>query len=133
MSNIRSCAQMLAKDTLAWERELDLSQGALWSAVATRKGLGRWFMPTKFEVETRPSGVLFRLTDQMGPGVDPLKLFDNDTPKSQLYRPGGLGTHWSGVVAGYHGFVDALDSYLTGRERPTDHDVMAKRYSPVLD
>lgn len=87
----------------------------------------------RFEIEPSSDGCLFRLIDKMGPAVDAAKLFGADTPKHQVYQPGGVGTHWSGVVGGYHGFVDALESHLAGREIPSDYDGLCRSYMEVLD
>ena len=34
----------------------------------------------------------------------------------EFYQPGGTGTHWVGLVAGWHCFLDALEGHL--REEP---------------
>lgn len=87
----------------------------------------------RFAIVDEGNGVcLFRLTDRMGDLADAGALFP-DAPEHQVYQPGGAGTHWSGVVAGYHGFVDALESWLTGVRKPFDHDQMSRRYMAVLD
>ncbi len=87
----------------------------------------------RFEIEPTSEGCLFRLIDKMGASADPGKIFSGDTPEHLVYQPGGLGTHWSGVVSGYHGFVDALESHVSGREVPCDVDDLGRRYMPVLD
>jgi uncharacterized protein YndB with AHSA1/START domain len=114
-----------------------------WSGTITRIEPGRLiqFNPDadsedaylRFEIESSTNGSLFRLTDKMPPDADPSKIFGDDTPEVQVHQPGGIGTHWSGVAAGYHGFVDALEAYLTGQAIPFDHDDLAGRYSPILD
>jgi uncharacterized protein YndB with AHSA1/START domain len=87
----------------------------------------------RFEIEPTPSGCLFRLIDRMGPAADAAKLFGPGTPGHRIYQPGGIGTHWSGIVSGYHGFVDALESYVSGKTISTDDDDLSRRYVPVLD
>lgn len=88
----------------------------------------------RFEIVEESDGVcLFRLTDRMGGQAIDAEKFFVDAPEHQKYQPGGAGTHWSGVVAGYHGFVDALESFMTGVAKPFDHDDMSRRYMGVLD
>ena len=70
------------------------------------------------EIEETKNGCLFKLTDKMEPDHDVLKFFSADTHKHEIYQPGGIGTHWTGIVSGYHKFVDALESYITGVEIP---------------
>ena len=70
------------------------------------------------EIEETENGCLFKLTDKIEPGFDALKFFSADTPKYEIYQPGGIGTHWTGIVSGYHRFVDAWESYITGVEIP---------------
>lgn len=86
----------------------------------------------RFEIEPSAEGSLFRLVDKMGAAVEALEIFGADAPKHLVYQPGGVGTHWSGVISGYHGFVDALESHLTGREIPIDDDELAERYVALL-
>ena len=71
-----------------------------------------------FEIEETKNDCLFKLTDKMAPALDALTYFPADTPKYEIYQPGGIGTHWTGIVSGYHRFVDALESYITGVEIP---------------
>ena len=87
----------------------------------------------RFKIEATSSGSLFKLTDRMGSTVDPLKIFSDDTPEFLIYQPGGIGTHWSGVAAGYHGFVNALETHITGREIPFDCNDMSKQYAAAMD
>lgn len=87
----------------------------------------------RFEIELADGGSLFRLIDRMGRNVDVTKIFGPETPAVQVYQPGGVGTHWSGVASGYHGFVDALESYLTGAPFAFDDDAMARVYCALLD
>jgi hypothetical protein len=78
---------------------------------------------TRFEIEPDGDGTLFHLIDKL-PGDFVMEvgsrqdnpIEDSDTEKMRLVgynQPGGPGTHWTGVVAGWHAFVDSLESYLT--------------------
>jgi uncharacterized protein YndB with AHSA1/START domain len=92
-----------------------------------------------FSVEPDGGGVLFTLTDRMGDGVywDDTEWEETEKGWVQLpderiavRSPGGRGTHWVGVAAGYHGFVDSLDTYLTGA---TDGYLSGDRLSELYD
>ena len=86
-----------------------------------------------FEIEETKNGCLFKLTDKMAPALDALTYFPADRPKCEIYQPGGIGTHWSGIASGYHGFVNALESYITGVDIPFDHDEANRLYRDILD
>jgi len=87
----------------------------------------------RFEIEPAEGGSLFRLVDKMGPAEDALKIFGDQAPEHLVYQPGGVGTHWSGVVSGYHRFVDALEAHLTGKEVPSDDEALARMYMALMD
>lgn len=86
----------------------------------------------RFDIEADGDGCVFRLTDRMGSAVDAAKLFP-DAPDYDKFQPGGPGTHWSGVLAGYHGFVDALEQQVTGTTaKPFDYDAACRAYMRIL-
>jgi uncharacterized protein YndB with AHSA1/START domain len=87
----------------------------------------------RFEIERASGGCLFRLIDKMGPAADVAKIFGADAPKDLAYQPGGIGTHWSGVVSGYHRFVDALEAHVLGKAIAPDDGDLSRRYMTVLD
>ncbi|MDP7226873.1 MAG: hypothetical protein QF909_17095 [SAR202 cluster bacterium] len=95
------------------------------------EGEGGWYL--RFEIEAADGGCTFTLTDRMGDGVDVNEIFDPETPKRHMYQPGGPGTHWNGVTAGYPDFVDALERHLTGSKLGTDYDELCEAYRPILD
>ena len=76
---------------------------------------------------------MFKLTSKIAPDFDVLKFFPADRPKYEIYQPGGIGTHWSGIASGYHGFVNALESYITGVDIPFDDDEATRFYCDILD
>lgn len=85
----------------------------------------------RFEMEAGDGAGFFALVDRMGDGVDANRW--TNEPAHRRYQPGGPGTHWSGVAAGYHGFVDALESHLSGGKVGSDYDELCKAYQRVLD
>ena len=153
--------EFLTDNTIVWRRQLDVAPERLWNAIATKQGLGLWFMPTEFEIEQggrfefgggwegtisdlgplrhlqfdvdvesggylrfemipNEAGCLFSLTDRMGDDADPKEIFGPDAEAHRIHQPGGRGTHWSGVAAGYHAFVDSLES---PHRRPYRHQL----------
>ena len=174
MKRIENIARLLDKNTLLLERHFPVPAERLWQAVATREGLGHWFMPTpyeieqggrfsfeggwagtvtlvdpprriqftpdesaeaylRFEIEPAAGGCLFRLVDKMGPAADAARIFGSDASAHLVYQPGGIGTHWSGIISGYHGFVDALECHVSGKVVASEDDELARRYMAVLD
>jgi uncharacterized protein YndB with AHSA1/START domain len=87
----------------------------------------------RFEIEPNDGGCLFSLIDRMGEGADSKDIFGPDAAAYRVNQPGGPGTHWSGVAAGYHGFVDSLEGYITGIEIESDYEEMCRNYQHVLD
>ena len=87
----------------------------------------------EFRIEPTATGCRFTLTDRMGANVSAREQFDERTPEHEIYQPGGRGTHWSGVASGYHGFVDALETHIAGREVPYDHEAGSRFYMKVLE
>lgn len=85
----------------------------------------------RFEMEAGGGASSFALIDRMGDGVDANNW--TDAPAHRRYQPGGPGTHWSGVAAGYHGFVDALEDHLSGGKVSSDYDELCMAYRRVLD
>lgn len=173
MANNMFAAGLLDKHTVFFERIFPVSVEQLWQAVATREGLGHWFMPTAYEIEENGrfafedawqgtvtqlepfrvieftpqdtaaaylrfeisqtgSGVLFRLIDRMEPEKEAAAVIPEAAP-DMIYQPGGPGTPWSGLVAGYHSFIDALAEYLLGELPQDDYELLCKKYTAVLD
>lgn len=86
----------------------------------------------RFEIAAVDEGCNFRLIDRMGAG----KLAKNlmpQAPEYVVYQPGGPGTHWAGVVAGYHCFVNELQSHLTGTQAGSDYDDLCRHYQALMD
>jgi uncharacterized protein YndB with AHSA1/START domain len=87
----------------------------------------------RFEIEVNDHGCLFSLTDRMSEGLDAKLNFWPATPLDHLHQPGGPGAHWNSVAAGYHRFVDSLESHITGASVNSDYDELCDIYRAVLD
>ena len=97
---------------------------------------------TRFEIELDVDGTLFHLIDKLPDDFvmevgcrQDSPIEDSDTEKMRLVgynQPGGPGTHWTGVVAGWHAFVDSLESYLTGEPSGEGHNRVSIFYDRFL-
>lgn len=84
---------------------------------------------SRFELKADGHGTHFALIDRLPP--------DELAPAAQgdplvTNQPGGPGTHWSGVVAGWHCFVNALEGHLKGEPDTTDYDLLCSAYNRFL-
>ena len=87
---------------------------------------------TRFEIAGDNDGVLFSLIDRLRVNATPPDA-PNETDETQAYhQPGGQGTHWTGVLAGWHCFVDALEDYLAGRDNNDDYEQKCIAYDHFL-
>ncbi|MEM7117289.1 MAG: SRPBCC domain-containing protein [Chloroflexota bacterium] len=84
---------------------------------------------TRFELALTGTGTHFSLIDRLPPHELAPQPHDNVLATNQ---PGGPSTHWTGVVAGWHCFVNSLESYLNGGPDPTDYDKMCEEYDSFL-
>ncbi len=50
MNQVANAGIYLSDNKMVWRRQLAVKPERLWDAVATKDGLRRWFMPTKFEI-----------------------------------------------------------------------------------
>lgn len=84
---------------------------------------------TRFELAAAGSGTHFSLIDRLPPDeLAPASASDG----LAVNQPGGPGTHWTGVVAGWHCFVNSLESYLAGVADTTDYAKMCQQYDSFL-
>ncbi|MBT3270918.1 hypothetical protein HN371_27500 [Candidatus Poribacteria bacterium] len=93
----------------------------------------------RFSVEPDGGSSVFTLTDRIGDGSYWPDTEWEETeggwvqlPEERVAvrSPGGRGTHWVGIAAGYHGFVDSLDTYITGN---TDGYASYERLNELYD
>ncbi len=89
--------------------------------IRLRHGDGFPFM--RYELQPDGQGTSYTFTDRMNRGerapntnweeTEAGLRQSQDDPIATL-SPGGPGTHWVGVAAGWHSFVDALEAYIAG-------------------
>ena len=91
---------------------------------------------TRFEIIKDKTRVQFNLIDKLKPemplpeDLPPVKGIPNQIIQNQ---PGGIGTHWTGIIAGWHCYVDALDTHLTGFSPPLSYIDLCYAYNSFLD
>ncbi len=84
---------------------------------------------TRFEVADSEDGTRFRLVDRMAPGAT---APDGEPGDPAARQPGGPGTHWVGIAAGWHDFVDSLLDYLGAPVSTVGEHEMTLLYERVL-
>jgi hypothetical protein len=90
---------------------------------------------TRFETITDSGSSIFRLIDKFNPtALCPNNLptvpgIPDDVLRNQ---PGGIGTHWVGIVAGWHEIVDALHNHLCGAKPKPSQVELCLHYNNFL-
>ena len=86
---------------------------------------------TRFSVEPYKEETLFTLTDYMGPEVTIAnELIRAGTPEEN--QPGGIGTHWHGVMSGWHAGADTLSALVVGESASINYDHLDSIYALLL-
>ena len=81
----------------------------------------------RFELKQDGDATMFMFLDTWGKDMPAA-----DGPGNMVVQPGGLGTHWSGVAAGWHAMVDKLEAVLDGRVFDHTYDDLADFYMGYL-
>lgn len=85
---------------------------------------------TRFEIERDGAGSRLALIDRLP--SDFLCPLTDESDELVIHQPGGPGTHWTGVAAGWHGFVDYLECHLGARPYESDDRAMCLQYDTYL-
>jgi uncharacterized protein YndB with AHSA1/START domain len=145
---------------MVWTRQLRAPVDQVWALVSSAEGLSKWWLspPTTFEL--RPGGafshhwdnVILDFNEREFINLDGMRFELNDhdgvtrfafidtwrenavPPTSGLgsEQPGGPGTPWAGVAAGWHGTLDALEAALTGKPREELYEARCRYYAGYL-
>ena len=88
---------------------------------------------TTFEFAVSEYATEFVLTDFMGPDVVVPEhvLGEGETAESQ--QPGGPGSHWHGVLSGWHCGVDAFEALVGGSAAEMHYDKYDSVYELLLN
>lgn len=86
-----------------------------------------WFRLASIDGET-----VFTLLDFMAPDyvVPPEIRRHHDSLDTD--QPGGQGTHWQGVLAGWHQGMDTLQDTFSGAKREWDYDALCRLYDILI-
>jgi hypothetical protein len=68
------------------------------------------------------------MTDQLPPGLLP----SGASSELAVKQPGGPGTHWVGLMAGWHMFMDSLTNYLGASIITPPFYTLEKSYDNLL-
>ena len=87
---------------------------------------------TSFEFAVSEYMTEFVLTDYMGPEVVVPEHVLSESDSIAGQQPGGPGTHWHGVLAGWHCGIDALQALLAGSAVELPYDRHTAIYDVLL-
>ena len=92
---------------------------------------GGW---TWFSLATVEGGTMFTLRDYMAPAlVIPNEIRSSLDPGSLPEdQPGGAGSHWQGVLAGWHTGVDDLRGKFSGSQTHWDYEALCELYKLLI-
>jgi hypothetical protein len=80
----------------------------------------------RWELKEKDRGTHFAFIDTWESSAVPAE------PGLGSEQPGGPGTPWAGVAAGWHGTVDALEEALTGKPREAQFEARCRYYAEYL-
>ena len=90
---------------------------------------GGW---TWFSLDSKDGKTVFTLRDYLPPDfVIPESLQSESSSLSDI-QPGGEGTHWQGVLAGWHSGVDALQDLFSAEKRQWDYEALDRLYKILI-
>ena len=84
-----------------------------------------------FHVAPNRDGTQLELIYRMADGARVPERIARDEPFGAR-QPGGPGTHWVGVAAGWHSFVDALEAHVSDAAPRLAYKDLASRYDELL-
>lgn len=82
---------------------------------------------TRFDLESQGKGTLLTVTDRLKPDL----IMDKQENIWDL-QPGGPGTHWVGIVAGWHDFLEALEAHIYGNPVQDHYHELCLFYADFL-
>jgi uncharacterized protein YndB with AHSA1/START domain len=80
----------------------------------------------RFELRADGDSTLFAFLDTWGDGM----VATGEGVGAR--QPGGPGTPWAGVAAGWHATIDALETVVSGRDSPHGYDELVRFYEAHL-
>jgi uncharacterized protein YndB with AHSA1/START domain len=87
----------------------------------------------RFELKADGEGTVFSFLDTWAEDAVPEKtILPDEADEVDIYQPGGPGTPWSGVAGGWHGSIDHLETYLTGKVLNHSYEHLCRFYAGYL-
>lgn len=87
----------------------------------------------RFELKADGQGTVFSFLDNWAEDAVPEKtILPEGAEAIDIYQPGGPGTPWSGVAGGWHGSIDELETYLTGKALNHSYEDLCRFYAGYL-
>ena len=86
----------------------------------------------RFSLVEKNDGVVVRLIDYMAPNLVVPYHVRVDGDSVEAHQPGGPGTHWRGVLAGWHYAANSLRDLVVGRFYSGDYDQLTLTYDGLL-
>ncbi len=83
---------------------------------------------SRFELEPLDGFCLLRLIDKL-----PADITAPKGSAMENSQPGGKGTHWVGLLAGWHDFLDGLEAYLAGERIEDNYSKLCHMYGAFLE
>ena len=90
---------------------------------------GGW---TWFSLDSVDGETVFRLRDYIPPNFVVPDEIQRDWRSLDDAQPGGEGTHWQGVLAGWHCGVDTLVDSFIGQKHVWDYDAISRLYRVLI-
>ena len=86
-----------------------------------------WFSLASIDGET-----VFTLRDYLPPDFVVPEHLQSESSSLADVQPGGEGTHWQGVLAGWHSGVDTLQDLFTEEKRQWDYEAIDRLYKILI-
>jgi uncharacterized protein YndB with AHSA1/START domain len=87
----------------------------------------------RFELRADGQGTVFSFLDTWAADAVPEQtVLPEEADEIDRYQPGGPGTPWAGVAGGWHGSLDELETYLTGRVLNHSYEHLCRFYAGYL-
>ena len=134
-----SAKQGLEKWWIVRSVEIDLRPGGAfshhWENTITDYKENEYidFGGMRFELKADGETTVFSFIDNWAEDAVPGKtMLPEEEAAIDAHQPGGPGTPWSGVAGGWHGMIDALETYLTGKTFDNSWEDLCRFYAGYL-
>ena len=89
---------------------------------------------SEFQIESISTNeTLVKVVDFLPPHLEVPKDVIDQVDSEGSAQPGGPGTHWPGVLAGWHSGTDSLEAYAHGIETDSKYVPLMRLYAQLLN